>query len=114
MALDCGLPKEWLLAPRLPWVLVGPTLLGTAIGMAFPVLQLALLDLFPHRLGSAASMSAFAVLISNAAIAGVVAPLVTGSLLTAALANACLSALGALLWRWHRAATAGSTRDAEL
>lgn len=92
------------LAPQLPWVLAGPTLLGTVIGMAFPVLQLALLDLFPHRIGSAASMSAFAVLISNAAIAGLLAPLVTGSLLTAALASACLSVLGALMWGWHRAA----------
>lgn len=103
-----------LLAPRLPWVLVGPTLLGTAIGMAFPVLQLALLDLFPHRLGSAASMSAFAVLISNAALAGLLAPLVTGSLLTAALASAALSVTGGLLWAWHRAATGGATRVAEL
>ncbi|GAA1186094.1 multidrug effflux MFS transporter [Ornithinimicrobium humiphilum] len=94
------------LAPRLPWVLVGPTLLGTAIGVAFPVLQLALLDLFPHRLGSAASMSAFAVLISNALLAGVLAPLVTGSLLTAALTSAALSAVGATLWRWHRRAVA--------
>lgn len=91
------------LAPRLPWVLVGPTLLGTAIGMAFPVLQLALLDLFPHRLGSAASMSAFAVLISNAALAGLLAPAVTGSLLSAALASAGLSSVGGLLWWWHRA-----------
>lgn len=94
------------LAPRLPWVLIGPTLLGTAIGVAFPVLQLALLDLFPHRLGSAASMSAFAVLISNALLAGVLAPLVTGSLLTAALTSAALSAVGATLWRWHRRAVA--------
>lgn len=93
------------LAPVLPWVVVGPTLLGTAIGIAFPVLQLALLDLFPHRIGSAASVSAFAVLISNAAIAGLLAPLVTGSLLTAALASAALSLAGALLWWWHRTTT---------
>ena len=97
------------LAAQLPWVLVGPTLLGTAIGMAFPVLQLALLDLFPHRIGSAASMSAFAVLISNAALAGLLAPVVTTSLLTAALASGTLSLGGALLWWWHRTSTAPVT-----
>ncbi len=92
--------------PVLPWVLVGPTLLGTAIGIAFPVLQLALLDLFPSHRGSAASVSAFAVLITNALTAGVVAPLVTASMLTAALASAGFAVLGALLWGWHRRAAA--------
>ncbi len=91
--------------PTLPWVVVGPSLIGVGIGIAFPVLQLALLDLFPHHRGAAASMSAFSVLLFNAVVAGVIAPLVTASILTTALASATLALLGALLWWWHRAAT---------
>ncbi|AXH96535.1 multidrug effflux MFS transporter [Ornithinimicrobium avium] len=94
-----------LVAPRPPWVVVGPALIGVGIGVVFPVLQLALLDLFPHHRGAAASMSAFSVLICNALVAGVVAPLVTTSLLSAALTSTGFAAAGALLWGWHRGAT---------
>ena len=95
----------WGALPPLPWSVVGPTLLGLALGVFFPVLQLALLDQFPHHRGAAASMSAFIVLMFNVLLAGVVAPLVTASLLTAALASAILSVLGVLFWVWHRRAT---------
>lgn len=95
-----------MLSPTLPWVLVGPTLLGVAIGVVFPVLQLALLDMFPHHRGAAASMTAFVILAFNVVIAGVIAPLATASLLTAALTSAGLSLLGVLAWVWHRRATA--------
>lgn len=93
-----------LLAPSAPWAVVGPSLIGVSIGIVFPVLQLALLDLFPDHRGAAASMSAFSVLIFNALVAGVVAPLVTTSLLAAALTSTTFAVLGALLWRWHRVA----------
>lgn len=94
------------LVPTLPWSVVGPTMLGAGIGVAFPVVQLALLDLFPHHRGAAASLSAFVVLMGNVVLAGIVAPLVTGSLVTAALASAVMTALGILFWAWHRNATA--------
>lgn len=97
-----------LVTPHPAWVVVGPSLIGVGIGIVFPVLQLALLDLFPHHRGAAASMSAFAVLICNALVAGVVAPLVTTTLLSAALTSAGFAVTGALLWVWHRAATRGS------
>lgn len=93
-----------LVAPRPPWVVLGPALIGVGIGVVFPVLQLALLDLFPHHRGAAASMSAFSVLIANALVAGVVAPLVTRSLLSAALTSTGFAVVGALLWWWHRRA----------
>lgn len=89
-------------SPGLPWAVVGPALLGVVIGLAFPVVQLALLELFPRHRGSAASMAAFAVLISNALIAGVVGPLVTTSLVSTAATSAAFATVGALLWWWHR------------
>lgn len=88
--------------PGLPWAVVGPALLGVVIGLAFPVVQLTLLELFPRHRGSAASMAAFSVLMSNALIAGVVGPLVATSLLSVAATSATFATLGALLWWWHR------------
>jgi DHA1 family bicyclomycin/chloramphenicol resistance-like MFS transporter len=88
--------------PTLPWAVVGPALMGTAIGIVFPVLQLAMLDLFPHHRGSAASMASFASLVFNAALAGVVIPLVSASLPTLAATSLGLAVLGVVLWVWHR------------
>ena len=88
--------------PTLPWAVVGPALMGTAIGIVFPVLQLAMLDLFPHHRGSAASMASFASLVFNAALAGVVTPLVSTSLSTLAATSLGLAVLGAVLWVRHR------------
>lgn len=98
-ALNVGL--VWA-QPSLPWAVVGPALLGVVIGLAFPVLQLALLELFPRNRGSAASMAAFSVLMSNAVIAGVVGPFITTSLVSTAATSAAFATLGALLWWWHR------------
>ena len=91
-----------LLAPSVPWVLIGPAAMGIALGIAFPVQQLALLDLFPTHRGSAASMASFAALIFNALLAGVISPLVTGSLLSTAVTSAAFAILGTALWVWHR------------
>lgn len=91
-----------VLDPSLPWAVVGPALLGTAIGIAFPVLQLTMLDLFPHHRGAAASMASFASLAFNALLAGAVVPLVAGSLASLAAASAGFAVLGSLLWVWHR------------
>lgn len=91
-----------VVSPTVPWAVLGPGLLGIAIGIAFPVLQLAMLDLFPHHRGSAASMATFASLTFNAVLAGLVTPLVSASLVTVALTSALFAVLGAALWWWHR------------
>lgn len=90
------------LAPTLPWAVIAPVLLACAIGTAFPVLNLEILDLFPDHRGAAASMGTFASLIFNAALAGVVVPIVATSLLGVALTGLTFSALSALGWWWHQ------------
>lgn len=100
-------------APTLPWAVLGPAAMGVAIGVAFPVQQLAMLDLFPEARGAAASMASFAALVFNALLAGVISPLVTGTLLTAALTSALFAVVGSALWVWHRRATAGAPAQAD-
>ena len=92
-------------SPGLPWVLIGPGLMGVTIGVAFPLLNLALLDMFPQHRGAAASLGSFASLCFNALLAGVISPLVVTSLFSTALSSAALALTGAGLWAWHRVAT---------
>jgi DHA1 family bicyclomycin/chloramphenicol resistance-like MFS transporter len=89
------------LGPVLPWVVLGPALLGLGTVAAYPTMQLILLDLFPAGRGSAVSLFTFFTLLLNGTVAGAVAPLVTGSVGTVALASATMAAAGLLLWLWH-------------
>lgn len=91
-----------LVAPRLPWAVVAVSLLAVAVTVSFPVLQLEILDLFPTHRGTAASVATFVALGFNAVLAGVIAPLVTGSLLTMALTSIGFTVLATTLWAWHR------------
>lgn len=81
-----------------PWAVipVGLTALGVAI--AFPLLSLALMDRFPERRGSASSLQMALSLSVNAAVAGVLAPLVQTADHHLALAAALLTAVGFLLY----------------
>ncbi len=94
-----------LAAPRLPFAVVGVFLIAFAIAIAFPVLQLEILDLFPTHRGTAASVGTFASLVFNAVLAGLIVALVTATLLSTALAAAGFAVLAVLLWLWHRRAT---------
>lgn len=87
--------------PRLPYAVIGPALLALGVGVAFPTVQVALLDLFPSARGAAASMAAVMPLAVNAVLATLLAPLVTGSVLALAVAAGVLVLLGTLVWLLH-------------
>ena len=91
-----------LIAPLPPLAVVGPLLLSFAIAIAFPAIQLEILDAYPHNRGAAASLGTFASLGFNALMAGVLAPIVTVSIVTVALTSLTLVTIGALLWVAHR------------
>ena len=59
---------------QLPWAVVPMTLNAFGIALVFPILTLAVLDMYPRQRGSASSLQAFTALVSNALIAGVVSP----------------------------------------
>lgn len=90
--------------PRLPYAMIGPALLALGIAVAFPAIQLEILDAFPHNRGAAASLGTFASLAFNALLAGAIAPLVTGSLIEVAVTSVLMLAVGLLMWVWHRRA----------
>ncbi len=96
--------------PSLPWAVVGPSLIAVGTGAAFPTIQVALLDLFPHVRGAAASVAGVMPLATNALVATAVTPRVTGSVATLALTSLALVVLGCLMWAWHLAVDADRGR----
>jgi DHA1 family bicyclomycin/chloramphenicol resistance-like MFS transporter len=97
--------------PVLPWVVLGPALLALGTVAAYPTMQLILLDLFPSGRGSAVSLFTFFTLLLNGTVAGAVAPFVTDSVGTVAVASAAMVAAGLLLWVWHLRSPAPPTHD---
>ena len=85
----------------LPWVVLGPALLGLGTVTAYPTLQLILLDMFPAGRGSAVSLFTFFTLLLNGLIASLLAPWVTGSMLELALASTVLVTGGLVSWLSH-------------
>ena len=102
IALNVGLAASGL-ASQLPWPIVGPALIAFGMSLAFPILQLTMLDLFPSRRGTAASLQSFVSLLLNALLAGVIIPLVSGSIFSLALASCVFGVSGSGLWAWHLA-----------
>ncbi len=88
-------------APSLPWAIL-PTALGAfGIALVFPIVTLAILDMYPRQRGGASSMQAFVGLLSNAAIAGLLSPLVSHDALLMAVVSACFTLVAYGLWRWY-------------
>lgn len=97
-------------AATLPWAVVGPTAIAFGTGIALPIYQLTLLDAVPHARGTAASVSTFAVLILNAVLASVIAPVAATSLGRLAATSLTLLVLGIALFHLHRAGVRRESR----
>ena len=93
-------------AQALPWAVMLLPVYTFGVAMAFPILTLAMLDLFPANRGAAASVQSFVSLVANALIAGVLAPLVAVSLPALAATALLLTVVGYLQWRRHLQVTA--------
>ncbi|MGY0650361.1 multidrug effflux MFS transporter [Luteimonas sp. A537] len=88
--------------PSVPWAVLPAALGAFGVAMVFPVLTLAILDMYPRQRGSASSLQAFTSLALNAVVAGLLSPMVSGSMLTLALAGAAFTLAGWLVWRLER------------
>jgi len=87
----------------LPWAVLPIFLGGLGMALIFPVLALAVLDMYPHQRGLASSLQAFIQLMISTVVAGLVSPLLSGSPLHLALGQAAFFAGGFVFWYWeHR------------
>jgi DHA1 family bicyclomycin/chloramphenicol resistance-like MFS transporter len=85
---------------RMPWAVVGVSLIALGNGITYPTLQLMLLDRFPARRGAVVSLASFLALVLNAVTAVVVVPFL-GSALGFAVAALVGVGAGQLCWAWH-------------
>jgi DHA1 family bicyclomycin/chloramphenicol resistance-like MFS transporter len=92
------------LAPQLvvPWAVMPIALTSFGVALVFPVLTLAILDMYPHQRGSASSLQAFTSLVINALLAGVLSPLVSHSGLLLAVVGAGFTFAGWVFWQWEK------------
>lgn len=87
--------------PSVPWAILPLAINALGISLVFPVLTLAILDMYPRQRGAASSMQAFASLIVQAAVAGLISPLLSHHPLRLALGAATFTLAGFLLWWWE-------------
>ena len=85
----------------IPWAVLPMMIVSFGIALVFPILTLAVLDMYPRQRGSASSLQAFTSLVMNAIVAGVLSPLLSHKGLHLALGAAAFSLLGWLFWRWE-------------
>ena len=83
---------------ELPWAVFPLSGLAFGIALVFPIVTIALLDLYPTIRGTASSMQAFVSLMSNALIAGLLAPLVSKNPLLMAQVSCGFVAAGYFFW----------------
>ena len=87
--------------PQVPWAVLPISLNAFGIALVFPILTLAILDMYPRQRGSASSLQAFCSLVSNALIAGVLSPLLSDRPLHLAFGAAAFALAGWGFWRWE-------------
>lgn len=86
----------------LPWAALGISLVAFGNGLAYPNIQLLMLDLVPSRRGAVMSAASFVTLAFNAVSAALLAPYAGRSVLGFAVAAAVCVILGWVCWRWHQ------------
>jgi DHA1 family bicyclomycin/chloramphenicol resistance-like MFS transporter len=88
--------------PRAPWAVLPIALNAVGIALVFPILTLAILDMYPRQRGAASSMQAFVGLNFNAVLAGAVSPWASANAMRLAVLAASFSAVAWVLWRIYR------------
>ncbi len=87
--------------PEVPWAVLPMTLNAFGIALVFPILTLAILDMYPRQRGSASSLQAFTGLVLHSLVAGVISPWLSHETLHLALGAALFTLLGWGFWRWE-------------
>ena len=85
----------------LPWIVLPIPAFTFGLSVSFPVLTIAMLDLFPHTRGGASSVSSFVSLIFQSAISGLLAPLAGRTMPSLMAAVLAFMLVAFAVWRWH-------------
>ncbi|MFT4178991.1 MAG: multidrug effflux MFS transporter [Thermomonas sp.] len=96
--------------PTVPWAVLPMSFNAFGIALVFPIITLAILDMFPRQRGSASSLQAFGGLLLNAIIAGLLSPLLAVSGLVLAMGAAAFTLAGWLFWWWQTHASRRALR----
>ena len=86
--------------PHWAWAMLPVAVFSFGWALMVPVVTLMTLDLVPERRGMASSVQACVGSLANAAVAGIVVPLVMYSTLVLALTSTGMMAIGVLAWLW--------------
>lgn len=100
-----NLAGNLLATASLPWAVLPLFLYTLGMSISMPCLSLLALDPFPEKRGLAASCQTFIQSSSNSLGAGIIVPLIWGSLLHLATGMAALLLLGGLIYGLHRRRT---------
>ena len=87
--------------PTVPWAVLPMVFNAFGIALVFPIVTLAILDMYPRQRGSASSLQAFVGLVLNAVLAGVISPLVSHDARYLAALAAAFMLSGWAFWRWE-------------
>ena len=88
-----------LLPPGVPWSVLPICLIGAGIAVAFPTINLLVLDRFPATRGAGSSLQTAISLLMMSVLAGAIAPLLAHQPLALACGSASMSVIGYLCWR---------------
>jgi DHA1 family bicyclomycin/chloramphenicol resistance-like MFS transporter len=91
----------WVPAPTVPLAIVPMAINALGISLVFPILTLAILDMYPRQRGAASSLQAFTSLILQTAVAGLFSPMLSHHPLWLALGAAAATLIGFVLWWWE-------------
>jgi len=84
-----------------PWAVLPMAIDALGIAIVFPILTLAILDMYPRQRGAASSLQSFTSLILQSAVAGAISPLISHDRRWLALVSAAFTLLGFLFWYWE-------------
>lgn len=88
--------------PSVPWAVIPISINAFGIALVFPIVTLAILDMYPRQRGSASSLQAFTSLVLNALIAGVLSPLISAHVLWMVGVASFFLLLAFGFWTWER------------
>ncbi|MBL8261202.1 MAG: multidrug effflux MFS transporter [Xanthomonadaceae bacterium] len=91
----------WVPEPTVPLAILPMAINAMGISLVFPILTLAILDMYPRQRGAASSLQAFTSLILQTAVAGLFSPMLSHHPLWLALGAAACTLVGFVLWWWE-------------